>query len=91
MFEVTAGTYDDEGENCKYSETFSFIELAIEAREKVSSYPWSRLTIIGHDFIYEIDPVKHLKRVEVTVDGKVRGLYVPCTQSGEAIKQDWLD
>ena len=91
MFEVTAGTYEDEGENCKYAESFESIDAAITAREKVCSYPWSRLTVAGQDFVYEINPVKHLKKVEALVGGRPSKVYIPCTPQGEVIKNEWHD
>lgn len=42
-FTVLAGKYDDFGANCKYSATFTTLDEAISAYDKVREYPWARI------------------------------------------------
>ena len=43
-FMVLAGTYDAFGANCKYSATFTTLEEAFAAYDKVKDYPWAEIT-----------------------------------------------
>lgn len=46
-FHVIAGKYDENEKNVKYSVEFATIDKAIEAFDKVSSYPWAYIQYKG--------------------------------------------
>ena len=64
-FEVLAGKYDGDEENCKYANSFDTLDEAIVDIERVRDYPWSRIVYCGIDhtrFIVDAYPEpKHLR------------------------------
>lgn len=48
-FMVLAGEYDDLGANCKYSATFTTLDEAISAYDKVKDYPWAKISYKGRE------------------------------------------
>lgn len=44
-FDVEAGKWDGDEENCKYCDSFTDAMEAIKAYHHVSDYPWSRITL----------------------------------------------
>ena len=46
-FMVLAGEYDDLGANCKYSATFTTLDEAISAYDKLNDYPWAEISYKG--------------------------------------------
>ena len=47
MFIVTAGKYDDQEPNCKYSDSFETLDDAIKAYDLVMGYPWQYIEYQG--------------------------------------------
>lgn len=47
LFTVSAGKYDGNDHNCKYSDSFATLDEAIDAYDEVSSYPWAYIYYKG--------------------------------------------
>ena len=46
QYDVVAGKYDGDEENCKYSERFVTYDEALAAFNKVGDYPWRRIEVV---------------------------------------------
>lgn len=51
QFDVVAGKYDGDGENCKYSDRFDTYDEALAALDKVRDYPWHRIEIVHPELL----------------------------------------
>lgn len=76
-FTVSAGGYDGEHVSTDYIDSFVSIEDALAANKKYGSdQPWSRIEFRDGEFIYEIDPVRIMRRDPET------GYFNPCADDG---------
>lgn len=75
QFIVEAGNNVGETENCKISQSYGSLDLAIDALEEASDHPWHRIVVRDGTFEYEINP-KRIKRMH-------NGEYLPCTKRGK--------
>uniref|UniRef100_A0AB39CER2 Uncharacterized protein n=1 Tax=Pseudomonas phage HRDY3 TaxID=3236930 RepID=A0AB39CER2_9VIRU len=82
---VATGSYDDDGENCKYCDDFASLRDAIIAWEEYSpGSAWSRLEFKVDGFMYALDPYKIRKAKRVKMDsGEMSTLYYPCDARGQ--------
>lgn len=77
-FTVSAGGYEGDGEiSTDYIDSFATIEDALAANRKYGSdQPWSRIELRDGEFVYEIEPVRIMRRDPET------GFYNPCGDDG---------
>lgn len=89
VYGVATGSYDDDGENCKYCDDFASLRDAITAWEEYSpGAAWSRIEFTMDGFVYALDPYKIRKAQRVKMDnGETRTLYMPCDASGQLIER----
>ncbi len=63
QFDVVAGKYDGNEENCKYSDRFSTYDEAVAALARVSDYPWHRIEVV-HPELLELRMEKLRKAIK---------------------------
>jgi len=88
-YSVATGSYDDDGENCKYCDDFASMRDAITAWEEYSpGAAWARIEFTCDGFTYGLDPYKIRKAKRVKMDdGETRTMYMRCNERGEFIDQ----
>jgi len=85
---VAAGKWEDDGENCKYSDDFASLRDAIVAWEEYNTMPWSRIEFRVDNFVYGLDPAKIRKAQKMKMDdGETRTIYMPCDANGHFINR----
>jgi hypothetical protein len=80
-YTVSAGGYEGDGEiSTDYIDSFATIEDAMAANRKYGSdQPWSRIELRDGEFIYEIEPVRIMRRDPTT------GFFNRCSDDGSVI------
>lgn len=86
-FTVSAGGYEGDGEiSTDYIDSFATIEDALAACKKYGSdQPWSRIELRDGEFVYEIEPVRIMRRDPET------GFFNPCADDGTVYKRQQSD
>lgn len=87
-YTVSAGGYDGDNISTDYIDSFATIEDAMAANRKYGSdQPWSRIELRDGEFVYEIDPVRIMRRDPET------GYFNPCADDGTVypLKEDEED
>jgi len=79
-YNVSAGGFEDDELSTDYSDDFATIEDALAACKKYGSgLQWSRIELRDGEFVYEIDPVRIMRRDPVT------GYFNRCSDDGSVI------
>lgn len=86
-FTVSAGGYEGDGEiSTDYIDSFATIEDALAACKKYGSdQPWSRIELRDGEFVYEIEPVRIMRRDPET------GFFNPCGDDGVVYERQQSD
>lgn len=85
-YTVAAGGWDGDEISTDYIDSFVSIEDALEACKKYGSdQPWSRIELRDGDFVYEIEPVRIMRRDPET------GYFNRCSDEGDFIRNLYQD
>lgn len=81
-YTVAAGGWDGDDISTDYIDSFVSIEDALEACKKYGSdQPWSRIELRDGDFVYEIEPIRIMRRDPET------GYFNRCADDGDFIRE----